>query len=119
MLSKNLIRYRKRAGMTQKQMAERLHISPQAYARYERTDEKRNEPNSENLALIADIFNVTVDELLGREPKQHDPSDDFDAFMFEDKEAFDALPDDVKQELIKEINDKIEFLAYKQKNKDK
>jgi len=39
--------------------------------------------------------------------------------MFEDKEAFDALPDDVKQELIKEINDKIEFLAYKQKNKDK
>lgn len=114
MLSKNLIRYRKRAGMTQKQMAERLHISPQAYARYERTDEKRNEPNSENLALIADIFNVTVDELLGREPKQHDPSDDFDAFMFEDKEAFDSLPEDVKKELIREINEKIEFLKYKQ-----
>ena len=115
MLSKNLIRFRKRAGMTQKDVAERLHISPQAYARYERTDEKRNEPNSENISKLADIFNVTTDELLGRDSTS---SDDFDAFMFEDKEAFDALPDDVKQELIKEINDKIEFLAYKQKNKD-
>lgn len=119
MLSQNLKRYRKRAGMTQKQVADKLHISPQAYARYERTDDKKNEPNADNLALIADMFDISIDELLGRTPKHHDPSDDFDAFMFEDKDAFDALPDDVKQELIKEINDKIEFLAYKQKNKDK
>lgn len=67
---------------------------------------------------IVDIFDITLDELNGRKAK--DPSDDdFDAFMFEDKDAFDALPEDVKQELVKEINDKIEFLAYKQKNKDK
>ena len=116
MLSKNLIRLRKRAGMTQKDVAERLHISPQAYARYERTDEKRNEPNSENISKLADMFNVTTDELLGRTPK--DSSDDFDAFMFEDKEAFDSLPEDVKKELKREINEKIEFLKYKQ-NKDK
>src|SRR5690625_3553161 len=104
MLSKNLAKYRKRAKMTQKEVAEKLHISPQAYARYERTDEKKNEPNSDNLKRLADIFEVSVDELLGREPKES--SDDFEAFMFEDKEAFDALPEEVKKELIKEINER-------------
>lgn len=71
------------------------------------------------LVEISKLYDVTTDYLLGKSDVSKDPSDDFDAFMFEDKEAFDALPDDVKQELIKEINDKIEFLAYKQKNKDK
>lgn len=33
--------------------------------------------------------------------------------------SFDTLQEDVKKELFQEINDKIEFLAYKQKNKDK
>ena len=118
MLSKNLIRYRKRAGMTQKEVAEKLHISPQAYARYERTDEKKNEPNSENLAKLADIFDTSTDDLLGRKPKHKDSSDEFEAFMFDDKDAFDALPDDVKQELIDEINERIDFLRYKHE-KDK
>ena len=116
MFSKNLVKLRKQANLTQYELAERLSFSRGQVANYE---QGKREPDYEILGIIADFFDVSIDELLGREPKQHDPSDDFDAFMFEDKEAFDALPDDVKQELIKEINDKIEFLAYKQKNKDK
>src|SRR5699024_8782326 len=116
MFSKNLVKLRKQANLTQYELAERLGFSRGQVANYE---QGKREPDYEILGIIADSFDVSIDELLGREPKQHNPSDDFDAFMFEDKEAFDALPDDVKQELIKEINDKIEFLAYKQKNKDK
>jgi len=116
MLGSNLKRLRNRYNYTQQQVADKIGVTRPAYTAYEKGT--RN-PDSSMLSKLADVFDVSIDELLGREPKQHDPSDDFDAFMFEDKEAFDALPDDVKQELIKEINDKIEFLAYKQKNKDK
>lgn len=116
MLGSNLKRLRNRYNYTQQQVADKIGVTRPAYTAYEKGT--RN-PDSSMLSKLADVFDVSIDELLGREPKQHDPSDEFDAFMFEDKEAFDALPDDVKQELIKEINDKIEFLAYKQKNKDK
>lgn len=116
MLSSNLKKLRNRYNYTQQQVADKIGVTRPAYTAYEKGT--RN-PDSSMLSKLADVFDVSIDELLGREPKHHDPSDDFDAFMFEDKEAFDALPDDVKQELIKEINDKIEFLAYKQKNKDK
>ena len=113
MFSKNLSRLRKHSKLTQYQLAEKLGFSRGQIANYE---QGQREPDYETLWKIADFFNVSVDELLGRDKKN--PSDDFEAFMFDDKEAFDALPDDVKQELIKEINEKIEFLKYKH-DKDK
>lgn len=116
MLSSNLKKLRNRYNYTQQQVADKIGVTRPAYTAYEKGT--RN-PDSSMLGKLADVFDVSIDDLLGRESKHHDPSDDFDAFMFEDKDAFDALPEDVKQELIKEINDKIEFLAYKQKNKDK
>lgn len=115
MLGSNLKRLRNRYNYTQQQVADKIGVTRPAYTAYEKGT--RN-PDSSMLSKLADVFDVSIDELLGRESKHHDPSDDFDAFMFEDKEAFDALPDDVKQELIKEINDKIEFLAYKHKKKE-
>ena len=114
MLGEKLFELRKSKKKTQVDMAKILGIAKTTYASYE---QNRRTPDNEMQIKIADYFDISLDELNGRKPK--DPSDDFDAFMFEDKEAFDALPDDVKQELIKEINDKIEFLSYKQKNKDK
>lgn len=116
MFSKNLTKLRKQAKLTQYQLADELGFSRGQIANYE---QGKREPDYEVLGILADFFDVSIDELLGREPKNNDSSEDFDAFMFEDKEAFDSLPEDVKQELIKEINEKIEFLAYKQKNKGK
>lgn len=111
MLGSNLKRLRNRYNYTQQQVADKIGVTRPAYTAYEKGT--RN-PDSSMLSKLADVFDVSIDELLGREPKQHDPSDDFDAFMFEDKEAFDSLPEDVKKELIREINEKIEFLKYKQ-----
>lgn len=116
MFSKTLTRLRKQANLTQYELAEKLGFSRGQIANYE---QGKREPDYEILDTIANFFDVSTDELLGRKTKSEESSNDFDAFMFEDKDAFDALPEDVKQELIKEINDKIEFLAYKQKNKDK
>ena len=48
---------------TQKQMAELLGIAQPSYIRYE---DGSAEPTQENLVKIADIFDVSVDYLLGR-----------------------------------------------------
>ena len=60
---KNLIELRKINHLTQRQMAERLGIAQPSYIRYENG---KAEPTLENLVKIADIFDVSIDSLLGR-----------------------------------------------------
>ena len=61
---KRLQEQRKLYGYTQRQMAEFLDITQPSYIRYENGT---SEPTLEKLAIIADIFDVSVDYLLGRE----------------------------------------------------
>ena len=59
----NLKLYRKKAQKTQKEIADYLGIVQQAYNHYETG--RRNIP-IENAIKLADLYNVSVDDLLGR-----------------------------------------------------
>ena len=58
-----LIELRKQNGYTQQMVAEVLRIKQPSYIRYEKG---YAEPSLENLVKIADLFDVSVDYLLGR-----------------------------------------------------
>ena len=60
---KRLIELRKIFGYTQRDMANMLHISQPSYIRYELGT---SEPTQQNLVNIANIFDVSLDYLLGR-----------------------------------------------------
>lgn len=62
-LGKKLKELRKSEKLTQDQLAEKLKISRVNYTRYE-TDAVR--PDYETLILLADFYNVSLDELFGR-----------------------------------------------------
>lgn len=70
MFTNRLKQARMRSGISQKSLAEQLHISQQAYAKYETG---ASSPNPEMLGRIASILNVSTDELIGigsiRRPK--------------------------------------------------
>lgn len=51
------------AGFTQVQMAKMLDVKEQSYQRYEYG---KIEPNIDKLILLADTFNISLDELVGR-----------------------------------------------------
>lgn len=55
---------RERLGLSQRELARNLGLFPQAISRYE---SGTGEPNIETLIKIADFFNVSIDELVGRE----------------------------------------------------
>ena len=57
---------RKTAGMSQEQLAEKLHVSRQAVTKWET---EGGTPDIENLRAIAALFGITVDELLAGETK--------------------------------------------------
>lgn len=64
MLKDKLVELRTKKGLSQSQMAKLLNITRQAYNHYETGIRI---PTAEGLNLIADIFDVSTDHLLGRE----------------------------------------------------
>lgn len=75
MFSERLKRLRMEKGITQKELADRLHISRSTIAGYESLGK---EPDGEKLCALADFFGVSVDYLLGgtdsREPISQTPA---------------------------------------------
>ena len=58
-----LVEQRKLNKMTQRQVAEKLNIKQPSYIRYEKG---LAEPSLESLVVLADLFDVSIDYLLGR-----------------------------------------------------
>lgn len=64
-MEENLLKkFRKRAGYSQKEVAEALHVTQGAVSSWEAG---RWEPDQQNLSALADLFGVSVDALIGRE----------------------------------------------------
>lgn len=59
--SSNLIKYRKRMGLTQVQLAAKLSVTPQAVSKWE----KGSYPDSDILTELAKILDVSLDVLFG------------------------------------------------------
>jgi len=62
MLSDNIKRLRRAKGMTQEEMAERLHVVRQTISKWETG---LSVPDADMLMRIAELFEVTISDLLG------------------------------------------------------
>jgi transcriptional regulator with XRE-family HTH domain len=60
---KNLANLRKELNMSQAELAEKLGVSQQTISKYERGT---REPDNETLAKLAEIFDCSIDYLLGK-----------------------------------------------------
>ncbi|MBR6384505.1 MAG: helix-turn-helix transcriptional regulator [Ruminococcus sp.] len=59
--SENLVKYRKKAGLTQSQLASALLVTPQAVSKWE----KGSYPDSELLPTLSKVLDVSLDVLFG------------------------------------------------------
>ncbi|HBN00966.1 MAG TPA: hypothetical protein DD384_07145 [Firmicutes bacterium] len=60
-IANRLIELRKKSGLSQEQLAEKLGLSRQAVSKWERAEAS---PDTDNLICLAKIYNVSLDELL-------------------------------------------------------
>ena len=89
---------RKRKGLSQKELTERLHLNRSTYARYETST---TQPDYDTLKKLAEFHEVTTDYILGHEVKDIDS-------MTEDE-----IDEEIK-EIMREVN-----VWYKDEPKDK
>ena len=91
MLSDRIRALRKEHGYSQEQMARKLHLTQGAISQWENG---LTVPAADQLMALADVFGITVDELLGREQQETPPPqarDDVAALMA------DLTPDEQAQ----------------------
>jgi len=62
-LSVIIIKLRKENNYSQEVLAEKIGVSRQAVSKWERNEAS---PDIQNIQLLADIFDVSIDELIGR-----------------------------------------------------
>lgn len=88
----NLKKLRKEKNISQEQLAEKLNISRQAISKWE---SGKAYPDIDNLILLRDIFNVSLDELMVNEKtdkgksinqEEHVSSDNSDSYDEEDED---------------------------------
>ena len=66
-LSERLVRLRKQKGLSQFDVAETLHVSRQAISKWESGN---SVPSTDNLKLLSNLYDVSVDVLLNGEEDQ-------------------------------------------------
>ena len=71
-LSKNLFTLRKRQKLSREAVSRVLEMSARSYERYEKD---LREPTAPTLVKLADLYRVTLDQLVGRAPLPERPGE--------------------------------------------
>lgn len=105
-----LKRLRQNADLTQKELADKLHMSKTMISYYENS---MRYPSADILKLIADAFHVSVDYLLGRKKKEQ--MIDFDGLYENDIELLIYISKFLKRKNDEQDQDKKEGQDQKKK----
>ncbi len=111
-LKENLRFLRRKAGLTQAELAKKMHLRQYNISDYEIG---RIEPNIQTLMRFADVFNVSLDFLVGRKPKSTITADSDDSIIEQDVQSYISTMQ-IDKYLI-DINDNIRNLPEDEKRK--
>jgi len=113
-VKKNLIKYRKNAGLSQVELAKRMKVSQRVVAYYE--NEATNIP-LDQLQNFAEALNVAVIALMDTKIERSTGVEEIGIRLIRKMKQIEALPRRSKDALWHSINTAIENNAMKQKNK--
>ena len=112
--SERLKELRKQAHLTQVELASKLGIVQSSYADWERGKKK---PTQDNLVKIAQIFNVSVDYLVGNSEEKTDELDNIELlFRMNSKGLTEAEKAVFKKELIEFMEERKKAFNTSKKN---
>lgn len=109
MFSNNLKRLRKSKKLTQIQLAKKLGVAKTTLASYE---QGRRMPDIEIQNKLADIFDVSLDQLHGRTSQQENEND---TLMFNYIDGFTELSEEEQKRIIQQLEEQAMFLIDRAK----
>lgn len=110
--SDNLKRFRKQKKLTQEELATKIGVIRATYWAYEKGSIM---PPYDKLEQLADIFGISIDELMGRETDKSDISDDLSKLirkLEKENQIYDGelLNDQTRELLIVSLENSLKLL---------
>ena len=105
-----LYELRKKNGLSQEELADKLGISRQAVSKWERAEAS---PDTDNLILLAKLYGITLDELLNAEDAKDLALENQESDQLE--EVVENKKEEPKENKKEEIKDDDEELSPKNK----
>ena len=87
-----LLQYRKQAGLSQEELAEKIGVSRQAVSKWERSEAS---PDTDNLVTLAELYGVSLDEMLGLKTAKEESKEEPEEALPEKDEVHVSLKDGV------------------------
>ena len=82
-IANKLVELRKKAGLSQEELAEKLNVSRQAVSKWERAEAS---PDMDNLIALSKLYNVSLDDLVLIESKESKPEQEVEETPVENDE---------------------------------
>ena len=106
-IGKTIAEARKRAGLTQEQLAEKIGVTPQAVSKWE---SGHNIPDLDNLFIVAEVTNTPYQFLLG-DPNTVDPAElDIRARLFREENMYTRIKSTALAENLTETYKALQFM---------
>lgn len=117
-LGERIYFYRTKAKLSQKELAEKLRIAKSTMSQYE-SNERR--PSDDIKVALCNIFNISLDELLGRTPPQSEKkqSKDLTKFLENTEIMFDGEMHHLDEEDKQKLKNALEYVFWQAKEKNK
>jgi transcriptional regulator with XRE-family HTH domain len=116
-LGQRIVHYRKKAGLSQKALADVIEVSPQALSYYEND---RNDPPTTVLVKLAVALNITSDKLLGLDEVRPSPAvykNRIEFSLLREIRLLNGFGQDRALEYISQLKDMPKYSAKKQHSK--
>ena len=111
-----LYELRKKNGLSQEELADKLGISRQAVSKWERAEAS---PDTDNLILLAKLYGVTLDELLNSESAEDLAKENIEADPIMESETVEE-ENNIKKDLPKKkLTEENSLINYFEKEKVK
>ena len=114
MISQRIREIRSEKKISQKELAQKLFVSPQAVSKWERNEAT---PNPEAVAKMAEIFEVSADYLLGRTDQKDSPAPEGERVVRDEEiraAFFGGADDDLTEEEMDAMwHDAKDYIQYK------
>lgn len=105
---------REEYGWSQNQLASKLNCAPSSIAMYEKEDRK---PSLDVLISLSEIFNCSIDYLLGKSDKRNPAKTNENDFKFASYNGVDIS--ELSEQQIEEVKQFVEFIKNKKKTEEK
>ena len=100
-IANRLVELRKKNGLSQEELADKLGLSRQAVSKWERAE---SSPDTDNLICLAKLYNISLDDLLNTDQSLEELSKEVKEKEEEEKDLCDMIEERIE----KEVKEKVE-----------